>query len=129
MPFNNIYKKYNQNIELNNSQKNLLEKLEKEGLNGLEERTIKSFPNGIKDIKVLSTLKLAIYLEEGIYYHIDVYNRVKKLILKDAKSKDIITIAFVKEKTGLSRKYVIPLLNVLEREKLLKRQGNDRIVI
>ena len=129
MPFNNIYKKYNQNVELNNSQKNLLEKLKKEGLNGLEERTIKSFPNGIKDIKVLSALKLAIYLEEGIYYHVDIYNKVKNLILKGSKSKDIITIAFVKEKTGLSRKYVIPLLNVLEREKLLKRQGNDRVVI
>ena len=129
MPFNNIYKKYNQNIELNNSQKILLEKLKKEGLNGLEERTIKSFPNGIKDIKVLSALKLAIYLEEGIYYHVDIYNKVKNLILKGSKSKDIITIAFVKEKTGLSRKYVIPLLNVLEREKLLKRQGNDRVVI
>lgn len=129
MPFNNIYKKYNQNIELNNSQKILLEKLKKEDLNGLEERIIKSFTNGIKDIKVLSALKLAIYLEDGIYYHIESYNKAKNLILKNAKPKDIITIAFVKEKTKLSRKYVIPLLNALEREKLLKRQGNDRIVI
>lgn len=129
MPFNNIYKKYNQNIELNNSQKILLEKLKKEGLNGLEERIIKSFTNGIKDIKVLSALKLAIYLEDGIYYHIESYNKAKNLILEDAKPKDIITIAFVKEKTKLSRKYVIPLLNALEREKLLKRNGNDRIVI
>lgn len=129
MPFNNIYKKYNQNIELNNSQKILLEKLKKEDLNGLEERIIKSFTNGIKDIKVLSALKLAVYLEEGIYYHIESYNKAKNLILKDAKPKDIITIAFVKEKTKLSRKYVIPLLNALEREKLLKRNGNDRIVI
>lgn len=129
MPFNNIYKKYNQNVELNNSQKNLLEKLKKEDLNGLEERIIKSFTNGIKDIKVLSALKLAIYLEDGIYYHIESYNKAKNLILKDAKPKDIITIAFVKEKTKLSRKYVIPLLNALEREKLLKRNGNDRIVI
>lgn len=129
MPFNNIYKKYNQNIELNNSQKVLLEKLKKEDLNGLEERIIKSFTNGIKDIKVLSALKLAIYLEDGIYYHIESYNKAKNLILKDSKPKDIITIAFVKEKTKLSRKYVIPLLNALEREKLLKRNGNDRIVI
>ncbi|WP_288621763.1 selenocysteine-specific translation elongation factor [uncultured Brachyspira sp.] len=129
MPFNNIYKKYNQNIELNNSQKILLEKLKKEDLNGLEERIIKSFTNGIKDIKVLSALKLAIYLEDGIYYHIESYNKAKNLILKNAKPKDIITIAFVKEKTKLSRKYVIPLLNALEREKLLKRNGNDRIVI
>lgn len=129
MPFNNIYKKYNQNVKLNNSQKNLLEKLKKEDLNGLEERIIKSFTNGIKDIKVLSALKLAIYLEDGIYYHIESYNKAKNLILKNAKPKDIITIAFVKEKTKLSRKYVIPLLNALEREKLLKRNGNDRIVI
>lgn len=129
MPFNSIYQKYNQNVELNSSQKKLLEKLNKEDLNGLEERIIKYFTNGTKDIKVLSVLKLAIYLGEGIYYHIDTYNRVKNLIMEDAKSKDIITIGFAKEKTGLSRKYIIPILNTLEREKLLKRQGNDRVVI
>ncbi|PCG19567.1 selenocysteine-specific translation elongation factor [Brachyspira sp. G79] len=129
MPFNNIYKKYSQSIDLTNSQKLLLDKLKKEDLNGLDEKAIKAFPNGMKDIKVLSASKQAMYLEDGIYYHIDVYNRVKNLIMKNSKPKDIITIAFVKEKTGLSRKYVIPLLNALEREKLLKRQGNDRVVI
>lgn len=129
MPFNNIYKKFTQSIDLTNSQKALLDRLKKEDLNGLDEKAIKVFPNGMKDIKALSALKQAMYLEEGIYYHIEVYNRVKNLIMKNTKPKDIITIAFVKEKTGLSRKYVIPLLNALEREKLLKRQGNDRIVI
>ena len=129
MPFNNIYKKYSQSVDLTNSQKMLLDRLKKEDLNGLDEKTIKTFVNGIKDIKVLSASKQAMYLEEGIYYHMEVYNRVKNLIMKNAKPKDIITIAFVKEKTGLSRKYVIPILNALEREKLLKRQGNDRIVI
>lgn len=128
-PFNSVYKKYNQDVELNNSQKKLLEKLKKEDLNGLEIRSIKSFTNGIKDIRVLSALKLAIYLEEGIYYHVDTYNRVKNLIMEGTKSKDIITIAFAKEKTGLTRKYIIPILNTLEREKLLKRQGSDRVVI
>ncbi|WP_252831821.1 SelB domain-containing protein [Brachyspira pilosicoli] len=38
-------------------------------------------------------------------------------------------MALVKERTGLSRKYTIPILNALEREKLVKRQGNDRIVL
>ena len=129
MPFNNIYVKYTQNVELNNSQKILLEKLKKEDLKGLDDIAIKTFTNGVKDIKVLSALKLAVYLEEGIYYHIDAYNKAKNLIMKNTKPKDIITIALAKEKIGLSRKYVIPLLNTLEREKLLKRQGNDRIVI
>lgn len=129
MPFNNIYKKYNQEINLNNSQKALLERLKKEDLNGLDEKTIRTFTNGLKDIKVLTASKQAMYLDEGIYYHINVYNRIKNLILKNTKSNDIITIASVRDKTGLSRKYVLPILNALEREKLVKRQGSERIVL
>ncbi|TVL64141.1 selenocysteine-specific translation elongation factor [Brachyspira hyodysenteriae] len=129
MPFNNIYKKYNEYITLNNSQKILLEKLKKEDLNGLDEKTIRTFTNGMKDIKVLSASKKAMYLDEGIYYHIDVYNRIKKLILQNTKTNDIITIASVRDKTGLSRKYVLPILNAFEREKLVRREGSERIVL
>ncbi|ASJ22690.1 selenocysteine-specific translation elongation factor [Brachyspira hampsonii] len=129
MPFNNIYKKYSENIDLNNSQKLLLEKLKKEDLNGLDEKIIKTFTNGMKDIKVLSLSKKAVYLDEGIYYHIDVYNRIKKLIMQNTKTNDIITIASVRDKTGLSRKYVLPILNALEREKLVRREGSERIVL
>ncbi|MEI0557385.1 selenocysteine-specific translation elongation factor [Brachyspira intermedia] len=129
MPFNNIYKKYNEEITLNNSQKILLEKLKKEDLNGLDEKTIKTFTNGMKDIKLLSASKKAVYLDEGIYYHIDVYNRIKKLILQNTKTNDIITIASVRDKTGLSRKYVLPILNAFEREKLVRREGSERIVL
>ena len=129
MPFNNIYKKYNEEITLNNSQKILLEKLKKEDLNGLDEKTIRTFTNGMKDIKVLSASKKAVYLDEGIYYHIDVYNRIKKLILQNTKTNDIITIASVRDKTGLSRKYVLPILNAFEREKLVRREGSERIVL
>ncbi|KLI35992.1 selenocysteine-specific translation elongation factor [Brachyspira hyodysenteriae] len=129
MPFNNIYKKYNEYITLNNSQKILLEKLKKEDLNGLDEKTIRTFTNGMKDIKVLSASKKAMYLDEGIYYHIDVYNRIKKLILQNTKTNDIITIAAVRDKTGLSRKYVLPILNAFEREKLVRREGSERIVL
>jgi selenocysteine-specific elongation factor len=31
--------------------------------------------------------------------------------------------------TGLSRKYVIPLLEYLDREKVTRRAGNDRVVL
>lgn len=129
MPFNNIYKKYSSEINLTNSQKILLEKLKKEDLNGLDEKTIRTFTNGMKDIKVLSASKKAVYLDEGIYYHIDVYNRIKKLILQNTKTNDIITIASVRDKTGLSRKYVLPILNAFEREKLVRREGSERIVL
>ena len=126
---NNIYKKYVDTVQLTNSQKILIDKLKKEDLNGLDEKIIKTINNGIKDIKTLTALKYATYLDEGLYYHTEVYNRVKSLIMKNTKKNDVITIALVKERTGLSRKYTIPILNALEREKLVKRQGNDRIVL
>ena len=34
-----------------------------------------------------------------------------------------------KEMTGLSRKYVIPLLEYLDRERVTRRSGNDRVVL
>ncbi|MBW5396031.1 SelB domain-containing protein, partial [Brachyspira hampsonii] len=110
-------------------QKLLLEKLKKEDLNGLDEKIIKTFTNGMKDIKVLSLSKKAVYLDDGIYYHIDVYNRIKKIIMQNTKTNDIITISSVRDKTGLSRKYVLPILNALEREKLVRREGSERIVL
>jgi selenocysteine-specific elongation factor len=38
-------------------------------------------------------------------------------------------VAAVKDLTGLSRKYVIPLLEYLDRERVTRRSGNDRLVL
>ena len=38
-------------------------------------------------------------------------------------------VGAIKELTGLSRKYVIPLLEYLDRERVTRRQGADRTVI
>ena len=38
-------------------------------------------------------------------------------------------VAAIKELTGLSRKYVIPLLEYLDREKVTRRSGADRVVL
>jgi selenocysteine-specific elongation factor len=38
-------------------------------------------------------------------------------------------VAAFKEMTGLSRKYVIPLLEYLDRERVTRRSGNDRLVL
>ena len=38
-------------------------------------------------------------------------------------------VAGFKELTGLSRKYVIPLLEYLDREKVTRRSGSDRVVL
>ena len=38
-------------------------------------------------------------------------------------------VAAFKQMTGLSRKYVIPLLEYLDRERITRRSGNDRVVL
>jgi len=40
-----------------------------------------------------------------------------------------IEVGAFKDLTGLSRKYVIPLLEYLDRERVTRRAGNDRIVL
>ena len=40
----------------------------------------------------------------------------------------ILTIAQTKERSGLSRKFVIPLLNRMERDGFVKRSGDERTV-
>ncbi|HEY7516507.1 MAG TPA: SelB C-terminal domain-containing protein, partial [Vicinamibacteria bacterium] len=40
-----------------------------------------------------------------------------------------VDVAAVKEMTGLSRKYVIPLLEYLDRERITRRAGSDRTVL
>ena len=38
-------------------------------------------------------------------------------------------VSAFKDLTGLSRKYVIPLLEYLDRERVTRRAGNDRMVL
>ena len=38
-------------------------------------------------------------------------------------------VSAIKDLTGLSRKYVIPLLEYLDREKVTRRSGADRVVL
>jgi selenocysteine-specific elongation factor len=38
-------------------------------------------------------------------------------------------VAGFKDLTGLSRKFVIPLLEYLDRERVTRRSGNDRLVL
>ena len=52
-----------------------------------------------------------------------------KKILKNKKKGDRMTIADVRDSTGLSRKYIIPILNIMEKMKMVSRDGNDRIVL
>ena len=86
-------------------------------------------PQAKKEVHDLVLLDKLILLENFLYFHKDVYNAVCAKIMAGKKSGDVITISEARERTELSRKYIIPILNLLEKEKKVKRSENDRIVL
>jgi len=54
--------------------------------------------------------------------------RAKLATYKKAKGERISVPAF-KDLTGISRKYAIPLLEYLDRERVTRRQGDERVIL
>jgi len=80
-----------------------------------------------KEIGDLIKLNFLVSLDGNIIYHKQVYDEMKKSILELFNSMDKITITDAKDAVNLSRKYIIPLLNRIENEGLLKRLGDFRM--
>lgn len=113
---------------LSEQSKKILDMALKAGTNGIEIDKIQ-IPQIKKEVRDLVLLHKLILLENFLYYHRDVYDTVCKKILEGKKAGDILTIAETRERTGLSRKYFIPILNLLEKEKKVLRKENDRIIL
>ncbi len=82
-----------------------------------------------KELKVLIRLGYVVSLEGNIYYTKDVYLKQVRAILENRKPGDTFSIPQAKEATGLSRKYMLPLLNRMESDGFVKRSGDNRIVL
>jgi selenocysteine-specific elongation factor len=54
--------------------------------------------------------------------------RAKLAAYKKAKGERISVPAF-KDLTGITRKYAIPLLEYLDRERVTRRQGDERVIL
>lgn len=97
------------------------------GKNGVELKTL-SQPGAQKELRNLVRLGIFVALEDGIYYLQKTYDELKSLVLSGKTKGSRLSVPEAKDRTGLSRKYVLPLLNKMEEEGLVKRDGNERIV-
>ncbi len=82
-----------------------------------------------KEVKDLIKLDFLVSLDGNIIYHRDIYNGMKKKVLDLFDSRDKITVPEAKDAVDLSRKYILPLLNRMESEGLIKRLGDFRIKV
>ena len=75
---------------------------------------------------LLKSQKL-VRVSEDLIYHKNALNDLKTLLT--AHKGAHFSVAEFKDWTGISRKYAIPLLEFLDRERLTRREGDSRIVI
>jgi len=68
-------------------------------------------------------------LSEKLYFHREVLERAKQLVLKHFRTHSELSVADFRRLTGgASRKYLIPLLEYLDREKITLRVGDKRVL-
>lgn len=65
----------------------------------------------------------------GMVFHRESLDELKSSIGRHKKKGDPIDVAFFKQLAGVTRKHAIPLLEWLDRERVTRRVGKDRIVL
>ncbi|WP_025820120.1 selenocysteine-specific translation elongation factor [Shewanella marina] len=98
------------------------------GKAGLELNKV-TLPDGKKWLRQLSHQKYITALDESIYFDMGVYQQLVQYVLMDHQVNDRISMAEIKDRTELSRKYSIPLANRMEKDGWVKRDGDERIIL
>jgi selenocysteine-specific elongation factor len=99
-------------------------------LNPPDEKKLNSEIAGSKEIiDFLIQEGEIIKLNEGILLENKNYDMMKNKLIDFLKINSSISIPQVRDLLGISRKYIIPLLNKMDQEKITQRKENNRILI
>jgi len=104
---------------------------------GLKVPAMKDVLAGVKVDKVRAQKIVALLLREGtliklsddLVFHRDALRGLKKSLTEQKSKSDKLDVARFKEMTGISRKYAIPLLEWLDRERVTRRVGDARVIL
>ena len=103
--------------------------LEFQGIGELSSRIEKKIENVTKITYLLVRQGKVIKVSDDYFVHRERWEELKSKI-RDLKSQQkTFSVADFKSRFGVSRKYAIPLLELLDREGVTRRSGNERIII
>ncbi len=85
-------------------------------------------PGARKELRLLTRAGFIVPLTENLFFSADIYKKMHDSIMRGLKPGDTFDIAHAKDRTGLSRKYIIPLLNRMEEKGFVAREDNLRRV-
>ena len=84
---------------------------------------------GRRLLALLLKEKTLIKVAEGLYFHAEALENLKQLLACQKAKSEKIDVGQFKALTGISRKYAIPLLEFLDRERFTRRVGDYRIIL
>jgi selenocysteine-specific elongation factor len=81
-------------------------------------------------LQILLREKSLVRVSPELIFHRQALDQLKHELAIYKKSKgERISVPMFKELTGISRKYAIPLLEYLDRERVTRRAGDDRVIL
>lgn len=81
-------------------------------------------------LQILLREKNLVRVSPELIFHRDALSQLKQRLAGYKKSKgDRLSVPTFKELTGITRKYAIPLLEYLDRERVTRRAGDDRVIL
>lgn len=104
---------------------------------GLAVPSAKEVLEGLRVDRARSEKLLRILLKEGtlvkvteeLIFHVAALKSLREIVARRKAQSNRINVTVFKELTGLTRKYAIPLLEYLDRERVTRREGDERIIL
>ncbi len=86
-------------------------------------------PRAEKILQMLLKERVLVKVAEDLIFHAAALGKLRELLGRQKAKNNRINVGIFKELTGLTRKYAIPLLEYLDRERVTRRQGDERIIL
>ena len=78
-------------------------------------------------LQILLREKCLIRISEDLVFHHSAVESLRHLLA--ARKSTRFNVGIFKDWTGISRKYAIPLLEYLDRERITRREGDERLIL
>jgi selenocysteine-specific elongation factor len=82
-----------------------------------------------KIVTLLLRDRVLVKLSDELVFHRDALAQLRRLMAGEKARSPKIDVAKFKDLTGVSRKYAIPLLEYLDRERVTRRVGDERVIL
>jgi selenocysteine-specific elongation factor len=82
-----------------------------------------------KIVTLLLRDRVLVKLAEDLVFHRDALDSLRRNLSAQKTKTPRLNVAQFKDLTGVSRKYAIPLLEYLDRERVTRRVGDERVIL